>query len=186
LCAEKYGTSYQVEHANRHFYILEDGPQALEGRLRAVNDRSFHRGEAAWKTVVRHQKGRKIEEFTLVRGWLVMVLRQHGKQLLRAKNLLTGVDFTHRFGEAPYSIGLGPSGNYNAADYINFNRRTIRLHLNRMTHPTKTLELCLESQQLTELGTPQAEESAYMAKTTWATGHDGVKIPMTLFYKKGL
>lgn len=186
LCPARPDTEYQVEHANRHFYILETEPKAIEGRLRSVNDRSFSRGRTAWRTIVKHKQGRKLEDFALVRGWLVMLQREKGKQKLLARNLITGQRFSRTFGNAPYTVGFGPAGSYSATEYINFKKRTIRLHQKGLTHTTKTLELCLNTQALKVVEAPTITEKELRVRTVYATSHDGTQVPITLLYRKDL
>ncbi|QQR83372.1 S9 family peptidase [Candidatus Peregrinibacteria bacterium] len=168
---------YSVDHANDQFYILTNH-QAKNFRLMRT---SLEKTDLKnWKSVIPHRPQVRLEgEEFFKRHWVIQQ-RVNGLVQLKVMDMATKQSHVIQFDEPTYSawISMNPE----------FNTTTLRFGYESLTTPLSTFDYSMTSHRKTlkkrqaVLGKFNAND--YEAKRMWATASDGVKVPISLVYKK--
>lgn len=170
---------YSVEHFNDKFYVLTDW-EAPNFRLMETPEGKT--GKENWKEVIPHRKDVYISGLTVFKNHLVLGEVKDALNQLRIINQTDKKDFYVKFDEPVYTafVNVNPD----------FNTNVLRLSYTSMTTPASIYDYNMDTQQRelkkqTEvLGGFKKED--YTSERLWATARDGVKVPVSLVYKKGV
>jgi len=171
------GIEYDVEHHGDSFYIrTTDGAPDFRVVRTPVGDRS----KAKWEEVLGPRPGIAVDSVDAFKDFLVIWERHQGLPKLRVMDLKAGsfhyVDFT----EPTYAIGS--SGN------AEFDTPLVRFNYTSMVTPSSVFDYNMathkrELKKQTEV--PGYDPTQYSLERVYATAPDGVKVPISLAYKKG-
>ena len=172
---------YQADHiAGR--WIIRTNLDAPNYRMMTVDDANAAGGPEGWRELLPYDKNVFIEAFALFRDYLVINERSEGLLRLRVrpwKSLDTSTLI--RSDETDYAEELS----------INPEQGTDRL---RYTHdslvtPTSVFEVDMRTGERRLLKRQPVlggfEPGNYVTERVWATARDGVKVPVSLAYRKG-
>jgi oligopeptidase B len=134
-----------------------------------------------------HSPEVKIEGISLSSGWLVVWQRKQGLQCATIftrgtswSNLVDGKDLS--FDEEPaYSIWAGAQGDFDSP--------LLRLVYTSLTTPSSTIDVNLKTGKRAVKKVqpvPNFDKSLYVTDRIWCTSHDGVKVPISLVYRKDM
>jgi len=133
-----------------------------------------------WKEIIPHRADVLLEGVEEFKDWLVLVERKNGLRQLRVRDLVKGGEHYLDFGEPAYAA--------NPAANPEFNSITLRYSYTSLTTPNSvydynmgTREKKLMKQQEVVGGYNPQE---YTTERLYATAADGVKVPISLVYKK--
>lgn len=170
---------YGIDHADDYFYIMTNW-NAQNFRLmktpKSQTPREF------WSEVIPHDENILIENFELFKEYLVVEQRKNGLTNILIQKLSDNTPYSLEMPEETYSIGLGMNPEYDT--------QTLRYTYNSLTTPSSTFDFDMESK--TQVLMKQTEvlggynPAEYQSERIWATAKDGVKVPISLVYKKGL
>ena len=138
-------------------------------------------GKENWKDVIAHRSDVLLEGVEEFKNFLVISERQNGLVQLRVRRLDNGNEHYLNFGEAAYAANVGGNPEYNSV--------TLRYNYTSMTTPASVYDYHMVSKdkklmKRTEvLGGYDSEE--YVTERVYATARDGVKVPVSIVYKKG-
>ena len=172
------GHEYHLDHFSDHFYLRSNHAGANFGLYRSVADG----GEASWCCLLPPRDQVLLQEFELFRDALLVEERQQGVTCIRQLDL-DGVEVrVVQFADPCYTSWLG----FNPDPEC----REVRYGYSSLTTPVSTygLELQSGSQRLLKqqpvLGdfTPEA----YRSERIWVTARDGVRVPVSLVYRREL
>jgi oligopeptidase B len=174
------GVYYGLDHHKEKFLMLwKDGvnpnKKILEAPLQGYSDRS------SWKEVVPHNSNVLIENLVVFDKSLVYRIRENGVQQLRIRNIQNGMTRSVALPDAAYELGAGDNQDYNSTKF----RYTYTSYI----RPGSVYEydvLTDKSELLRQVEVPGYNPDNYVLKVVTSTASDGVKVPMVLFYKKGL
>jgi len=133
-----------------------------------------------WKTIHPHNSNVLIEDFEVFKNHLVLQEKENGLTQLRVFNT---TDFSNKVmppKEETFTLYI--------ANNPSFETNVVRVGYSSMTTPTSVIDINLddfteEVKKVAEvLGDFKAED--YKSERIWATANDGVKVPMSLVYKK--
>lgn len=134
------------------------------------------------KEILSSGKDGFIQDFHLCSNFLIIEERKQGIPAISIFNLLTGNKNYIDFPDANYSIYLND---------IIFNSDTIEINYSSPVTPKLIIKYCLKngskknySYSLTD--TSIYNPTNYILKVVYSQGTDGIKVPITLFYKKAL
>jgi oligopeptidase B len=171
------GHKYVVDHRDGKFYILTN-KEAKNFRLVAapVEDPS----PKAWKEIVPHRPEVLLEGIDLFAGHLVTSEKVEGLTRFRVHDFAKGEWREVTFPETLYDAMSGPAPE--------FETRQFRFRYESMVTPPSTFDYDLATgerilRKQTEV--PNYDQSLYVTERAWATARDGVKIPLSIVYKKG-
>jgi oligopeptidase B len=175
----KENFQYRIEHFNDKFYVLTDW-EAPNFRLMETPETKT--GKKNWKEVIAHRKDVYISNLLVFKNHLVLGEMKDALNQLRVINQTDKKDYYIPFPEAVYASFPNVNPDYNT--------NVLRFSYTSMTTPGSIYDFNMETHQRelkkqTEvLGGFKQED--YITERLWATVRDGVKVPISLVYKKGI
>jgi oligopeptidase B len=169
---------YQIEHAGDRWIVLTNW-HAKNFRVVSVaatdtNDRS------KWRDVVAHRDDALIDSFDVFKDFLAIEEHSGGLRKLRLHPWASGADIMVTADEPSYTMTLGANRDYNS-------NRLRYVYTSLVTPPTtydfepKTGKRDLLKQQAVLGG---YDVTRYRTEFEWAPARDGVKVPVTIVYRK--
>jgi oligopeptidase B len=173
------GHEYDVDHYQGQFYITTNkGAKNYRVVTAPIADPS----EKNWATFIPHNIAVKIDSLAFFKGHLVVSERERGLNYLRVIDMATKRSHRIETEESDYAMSLGQNPE--------FDTRTIRYSYQSMVTPPTVYEYDLGTRDRKLLKRQEVlggyQSSEYEAKRVWATARDGVQVPISLVYKKGL
>ena len=171
---------YGVGHYGDYFYILTNADGAKNYKLmRTPLDAT---GKDNWEEVIPHRPDVLIEDFDLFSDFLVIEERSKGLVNLRVMSWDGKTDYYVNFGEPAYTVETSANPE--------FDTHLLRYVYTSMTTPTSVYQYDMK-EKTTELLKRQEvvggyEPSDYVTERLYAPAKDGVLVPISLVYKKGL
>ena len=172
---------YSIAHYNSCFYIISNIENSTNFKLSKTNENTTE--APYWEDVLPHRKDVLIEDIEIFKDYLVVNERENGLNRLRIIKWDGNEDYYLPFNSETYTTFIG-----NNPD---FNSNTLRYGFSSLTHPNSLIDYNLKTKQ-SEIKKEQAvlggnfNKDNYQSKRIWATARDGVKIPISLVYKKGI
>ncbi len=172
---------YSISHFEDHFYIIANSEGATNFKLLKTpiaNTRKEH-----WQEVIPHRKDVLLEDIEIFKEYLVANERKNGLNSLRIVSWNGEEDYYLPFDSETYTTFIG-----NNPD---FNSDILRYGYNSLTSPSSVIDYNFKTKQK-EIKKEQAvlggefDKKNYESKRVWATARDGVKVPISLVYRKGL
>lgn len=173
------GHEYDVDHYNGQFYITTN-KNAKNFRVvtAPINDPS----EKNWKPFIDHNPKVKIDGLTTFAGHLVVSEKEGGLDYLRVIDMKTGQSHRITTDESDYALFMGGNPEYNTT--------TVRFSYQSMVTPNSVYDYDMNTRQRKLLKQQEVlggyDAKNYEAKRIWAVARDGVKVPVSLVYKKGV
>lgn len=172
---------YNIAHYKESFYIISNCDGATNYKLLKTSKNSTEKKH--WEEVIPHRKDVLLEDIEIFKDYLVVNERKNGLNKLRIINWNGSEDYYLPFNSETYTTYIG-----NNPD---FTSNVLRYGYSALTSPnaiidynfkTKKREIRKEQEVL---GGKFSKEN-YESKRIWATARDGVKVPISLVYKKGI
>ena len=171
---------YSIAHYNGSFYIISNKDDATNFKISKTSEKTT--GKENWQDVIPHRASVLIEDIEIFKDYLVVNEREHGLNKLRIISWNKEEDYYLPFNSETYTTYIG-----NNPD---FESDMLRYGYNSLTSPSSVIDYNLKTKQseikkeLEVLGGTFKKEN-YESQRIWATASDGVKIPISLVYKKG-
>ena len=168
---------YSIGHYNDKWYIRTN--------LDAKNFRLMETSIGAtrkenWKETIPHRADVLLEDMDIFKDYLVLSERKNGITHLRIK-AWSGDDHYIDFGEDAYMA-------YTSVNR-DFDTDVIRVGFTSLTTPNSVIDYNMKSKEHTIMKQTEVvggyEKSDYQSERIYATAKDGVKIPISIVYKKG-
>ena len=184
----EHGHEYDLSHAENTFYVrtnwnaenfrlmtVADSPQPAGVTAGAMTDRKL------WKELIAHRPDVLLTNLDVFKNHLVLGERKAGLTNIRVINQTTKADEYLAFDEPAYVAGIGYNPEYDT--------KTLRFGYASLTTPGSTFDYDMDSRAKT-LMKQQAvlggfDKSNYVSERVYATARDGVKVPVSLVYRKG-
>ena len=173
------GHKYSVEHRDGLFYILTNKGAK---NFRMVTAPAGQPGPENWKEFIPHRPDVLLGGLELFKDFAVAVEQSQGLGRLRVFDFAKAAWRELSFPEPIYTAFPGGTPEFNSP--------TFRVSYQSMVTPPSvydyslaTLERTLMKQQEVLGGYDPAQ---YVTERIWATARDGVKVPISLVYKKGV
>lgn len=171
---------YSIDHFQDKFYIRSNNSGknfALKTSELMVNENSD-----SWRTIVAARDDVLLEGYELMSEWLIVEERQAGLPILRQINLQSGEAKTLEFNDPVYTV----FSHYNPeSDSSKF-----RYQYTSFSTPATVYELDLNNGETKLLKQSQVmgefDGGDYQSERVWVTARDGVKVPVSLVYRKEL
>ncbi|MEQ9404028.1 MAG: S9 family peptidase [Cyclobacteriaceae bacterium] len=169
---------YSIDHFGDKFYIVSNW-DAQNFRLMETSINATSKDN--WKEVIPHREDVLIEGLELFDDYMVIDERKEGLTNLRIINQSSGAEHYLDFGEAAYTAYISVNAE--------FNTKTLRFGYASLTTPSSTFDYDMESKERTLLKQQEVvgghNPEDYQIERVWATVRDGVKVPISIVYKKG-
>ena len=176
----KHGLQYYLEHFGSKFYIRTNADGASNFKLMEVEE-----GKTAdmknWKEVIPHRADTYLDGMEVFKNHLVLQERSNALLHLRIINQTDKKEHYVKFDEPAYDASVGANPD--------FETNTLRFYYTSMTTPSSTFDYNMDTKEeklMKEqevLGTFSKDD--YVTERLFATARDGVKIPVSIVYKKG-
>lgn len=172
---------YHVDHHKENFFVLYKDREHLnrmvyEAPLTGFSDKS------TWKIVIPYNDSIKIENMEVFQDYLATSIRKNGLTEINVLGLKDNSHKTISFPEPVYTSYLAETPEYTSSAL-----RYIYTSLNR---PSSTYEYDMKDGQSTLLKQQEVpggfNPDDYTVERAWATATDGVQVPMSVVYKKGI
>lgn len=169
---------YDVDHQGDKFLIVTN-KDALNFRL--METPVGQTGVENWKEVIPNRADVLLEGIDVFKDHLVITERKNGLLQLRIRNINTNSEHYVDFGEPAYTAYAGSNPEYNSSN--------LRYIYTSLTTPSSVYDYDMESRdkelkkRQEVVGGYNPEE--YVTERLYATVRDGVKVPISVVYKKG-
>lgn len=175
------GLEYSISHYEDSFYILTNKDKATNFKLMKTPENRT--AKKYWVDLIPHREDVLLEDIEIFKNYLVVEERSNG---------LNHIRIMPWNGEPDYYLPFG-SETYNAytTTNIDFDTDILRYSYQSLATPssvidfnmkTKTKEILKEQQVLGG----KFDKDNYIEERVWATARDGVKVPVSMVYRKGL
>jgi oligopeptidase B len=173
------GHEYEVDHYNGQFYITTNkNAKNFRVVVTPINDPS----EKNWKPFIDHDPKIKIDGLTTFANHIVVSEKEGGLNYLRVIDMKTRQQHRIMTDESDYALFL--AGN------PEFNTTTVRFNYQSMVTPSSVYDYDMNTRQRKLLKQQEVlggyDPKKYEAKRVWGVARDGVKVPISLVYKKGV
>ncbi|OXA95332.1 oligopeptidase B [Flavobacterium hydatis] len=175
------GLEYSISHFEDHFYILTNKDKATNFKLMKTPENAT--GKKNWKDLIPHREDVLLEDIEIFKNYLVVEERSNGLNHIRIMPWNDEPDYYLPFGSETYSAFTTTN--------IDFDTDILRYSYQSLATPssvidfnmkTKTKEILKEQQVLGG----KFDKDNYIEERIWVTVTDGVKVPISMVYRKGL
>jgi oligopeptidase B len=174
----KQGIEYSVEDHGDFFYVrINDTAR----NFRVVKMPVADRAPAKWQEILPARTGVTIESLESFANHLIVYERDHGLHKFRVEDLRNNKVHYVSFPEPVYSAFPGAN--------LEWNTNLFRFSYTSLTAPTAVYDYNMDTRER-ELKKEQEipsgyDRTQYVSERLFATAPDGVKVPISLVYKKG-
>lgn len=175
------GLEYSISHYEDSFYILTNKDKATNFKLMKTPENKT--GKKHWVDLISHREDVLLEDIEIFRNYLVVEERSNGLNHIRIMPWNDEPDYYLPFGSETYNA-------YTTTN-IDFDTDILRYSYQSLGTPssvidfnmkTKTKEILKEQEVLGG----KFDKENYVEERIWATARDGVKVPISMIYRKGL
>jgi oligopeptidase B len=176
--AREKGQRYYLDHREGLFYIRTNKTGHNFAIVTApVNDPA----PKNWKTFVAHRDNVRIQDIDLFKDFAVLVERGDALDHLRIHDFKAGAWKEVAYPEPVYSVFPGGTPEYESHTY-RYNYQSFLTPSSVFDYDVFTGKSTLLKQQEVLGG---YDPKLYTSERLWATARDGVKVPISIVYKKG-
>jgi oligopeptidase B len=169
---------YSLSHFQDKFYVMTNRDAPNFKLMEVAEDNT---SEDNWKEVIAHRGDVLLEGVELFTNYMVINERKNGLTNLRIINQTTGDEHYLDFGEPTYNAYISTNAEFSTS--------TLRYDYTSMTTPNSTFDYDMETKEKTLMKQQEVvgghNPEDYITERLWATARDGVKIPISIVYRKG-
>jgi oligopeptidase B len=169
---------YDLEHHEKFFLISTNTDEAKNFKIMISHEQSYQK----WEEFIAYEKDNLILDFILLKGWLVRLERTEGSENIIILNLNNKDQHKISFDEEAYNLSLDHGYEYET-DIFRYSYSSPTTPKSIFDYDCKSKKQELKKTQEVPSG---HNKDDYVCKKIFATAHDNEKIPITIFYKKGL
>lgn len=175
------GLEYSISHYEDSFYILTNKDKATNFKLMKTPEGKT--GKKNWVDLIPHREDVLLEDIEIFKNYLVVEERSNGLNHIRIMPWGDEPDYYIPFGSETYNA-------YTTTN-VDFDTDILRYSYQSLATPssvidfnmkTKTKEILKEQEVLGG----KFDKNNYIEERVWATARDGVKVPISMVYRKGL
>ena len=175
------GLEYSIYHYDDSFYVLTNLENTTNFRLMKTSE--INTAKENWVDMLPHREDVLIEDIDIFKDYLVISERSNGLNEIRVIGWDKKEDYYLPFDNETYTAGT--SGN------PEFDTEILRYGYNSLTTPSSTIDFNMATREKkvikeTEVLGGKFDKTNYESKRVWATSSDGVKIPISMVYRKGM
>lgn len=179
LLPREKGHKYDLEHRNGTFYIRTNKGAK---NFRLVTAPAATPDPKHWKAFLPHRPDVLLEGIEPFRDYLVVAEKREGLSRFRIQNLKTGTWKDVHFPESVYAAFPGGTPEYTS--------KAFRFVYQSMVTPQSVYDCDMATGKQVLLKETEVlggyDKAQYVTERLWATARDGVKVPLSVVYKKGL
>jgi len=168
---------YDADHFDGRWVIRTNAGKATNFKIVTAADGSTSRKD--WQDWIAHDPQVFIEDIELFDGFAAIAERSGGLERVRILRDGGASDYV-KADETAYSMGLDVNAEP-ATDWLRYGYTSLAM-------PATTYELNVKTGERRELKrqpVPGYDPANYVTERVWVTARDGVKVPVSLVYRKG-
>ncbi len=176
----QHNMKYFVEHSGDKFYIRTNDNNSINYKI--VTAPVSNPLKKNWKELIAHYDSVTIDNIEIFEKYMALFIREGGLQQIRIMELKSGKTYDIDFPEKAYSVWSG--------DNFEFKSDILRYNYESMISPESVYDYNMTDHQSTLkkqkeiLGGFKSED--YATERLFAPTDDGVMVPLTIVYKKGM
>jgi oligopeptidase B len=191
LAADKAGDAFQLiapREKDHEYYVQHHGDRFFirtnqnARNFRLVSAPVSDPGKSHWTEVIPHRKDVMLEGMTCFADYYVLVERQDGLPQLRVTDFKTNQSHRIAFPEPVYNATPSTNAEYRSTTY--------RYSYQSLITPASVYDYDMSAHTATLLKRTEVlggyDPANYQTERVWATAADGVRVPISLVYRKGL
>lgn len=175
------GLEYSVSHFKEHFYLVTNKDEATNFKL--MKTPVGQTSKEHWVDVIAHREDTLLEDVEIFEDFLVVEERNEGLNKINIKRWDGTADYYLPFDSETYTayIGINPD----------FDTQYLRYGFNSLDTPPSVIAFNMITKEKEILKEVEVlggtfDKNNYESKRLWATADDGVKVPISIVYKKGI
>ncbi|BFM44503.1 oligopeptidase B [Flavobacterium sp. CFS9] len=175
------GLEYSISHYEDSFYILTNKDKATNFKLMKTPENKT--GKRNWVDLIPHREDVLLEDIEIFKNYLVVEERSNG---------LNHIRIMPWNGEPDYYLPFG-SETYNAytTTNVDFDTDILRYSYQSLATPSSVIDFNMKTKTKEVLKEQEVlggkfDKENYIEERVWATARDGVKVPISMIYRKGL
>jgi oligopeptidase B len=175
------GLEYNISHYNDSFYIMTNKDKAINFKLMKTPEKATLKEN--WKDLIPHRSNVLLEDIEIFKNYLVVEERENGLTRLRVMPWSGKGEYYLPFDSQTYSTFMSTN--------VDFDTEILRYGYQSLTTPSSIIDFNMKS-KVKEVKKEQQvlggkfDKNNYEEKRIWATARDGVKVPISMIYKKGI
>jgi oligopeptidase B len=170
---------YSIDHFGDHFYIRTNWDAPNFKLMKTALDKT---ARDQWTDVIPHRADVLLEGFELFDSYLVAEERIKGLTQLRIMDVVDQKEHYLDFGEETYTASISVNRE--------FSTNLLRFSFSSLTTPGSTFDYNMATREKTLLKQQEVlggfDPANYESKRLYAKARDGVQVPVSLVYRKGL
>ncbi|NIR42665.1 MAG: S9 family peptidase [Gemmatimonadetes bacterium] len=170
---------YEIDHFGDHFYILTNDEAQNFRLMRTPVDRT---GKDHWEEVISHRDDVLLMDLEIFRDFMVLTERKDGLRQLRVRPWSGEGEHYLDFGEPAYVAYVSANPEIDT--------KVLRYGYMSMTTPRSIYDYDMETREKTLLKRDEVlgdfDPDDYVAERLHAPARDGVQVPVSIVYRKGL
>ncbi|MCV9926834.1 S9 family peptidase [Flavobacterium sp. LS1R49] len=175
------GLEYSISHYEDHFYILTNKDKATNFKLMKTPENAT--GKKNWKDLIPHREDVLLEDIEIFKNYLVVEERSNGLNHIRIMPWNDEPDYYLPFGSETYSAFTTTN--------IDFDTDILRYSYQSLATPSSIIDFNMKTKTKEVLKEQQVlggkfDKNNYIEERIWAPAADGVKVPISMVYRKGL
>ncbi|WP_428225636.1 S9 family peptidase [Flavobacterium sp.] len=175
------GLEYSISHFGDSFYVLTNKDKATNFKLMKTPETATTKEN--WVGVIPHREDVLLEDIEIFKDYLVVEERTNG---------LTKLRIMPWSGEGAYDLPFD-SETYTAytSTNVDFDTEILRYGYQSLKTPSSIIDFNMRTQEKEvkkeqEVLGGQFDKNNYEETRVWATARDGVKVPISMIYRKGI
>ncbi|KAA1246139.1 S9 family peptidase [Aquimarina sp. RZ0] len=175
------GLEYGIAHYENDFYVLTNADGAKNFKLVKVSEKTTFKEN--WEDLIPHRDDVLLEDIDIFKDYLVISERSNGLNKINIKRWDGSADYYLPFDNETYTAFVSTNPD--------FDTKILRYSYNALTTPNSVIDFNMETQER-EVKKEQEvlggvfNKDNYTSERVWATSEDGVMIPISLVYRKGM
>ncbi|ANO49178.1 S9 family peptidase [Flavobacterium columnare] len=175
------GLEYTISHFGNNFYILTNKDNATNFKLMKTSETTTSKEN--WVDVLPHREDVLLEDIEIFKDYLVVEERSNGLTQLRIIPWSGAEAYYLPFESQTYTAYTSTNVDFDT-EILRYGYQSLKTPSSIIDFNMRTQEKEIKKEQEVLGGTFDKEN--YEEKRVWATARDGVKVPISLVYKKGI
>lgn len=172
---------YSISHYNGFFYIMTNKDNATNFKVMKTPESATEKEN--WVDVIPHRNNVLLENIEIFKDYLVLDERNNGLNQIRIMSWDGKEDYYLPFQSETYTAHSGNNPEFNS-DILRFTYNSLTTPSSVIDYNFKTKTKTVKKEQ--KVLDKTFNKKNYKSERLWATARDGINVPISLVYKKGM